>query len=158
MNNYQLRMHLNKKAKRGLSSIVTGAILLSAVAVMGVVVVTWANSNLVKHQQNLDTTVSTNYNKINEKILIEHVWFNRNGPVVNMTLNNIGTIGLNVTGVTITNVTSSQTYSFTHTNGGISPSGTLSLTESFGWVANTPYKILISTARNTQFETQVVSP
>ena len=89
MNNYQLRMHLDKKTKRGLSSIVTGAILLSAVAVMGVVIVIWANSNLVKHQQNLDSTVSDNFNKINEKLLIEHVWFNRNGPVINMTLNNI---------------------------------------------------------------------
>lgn len=152
------KKHFGKKTRRGLSTIVTSAILLSAVAVMGVIVVTWANTNLVKHQQDLDSTVSTNYNKINEKILIEHVWFNRNGPVVNMTLNNIGTIGLNVTSVIITNVTSSQTYSFTHTNGGISPSGTISLTEPFGWVTNTPYKMLISTERNNQFETQVVSP
>ncbi|MBS3922227.1 MAG: hypothetical protein KGZ37_03665 [Nitrosarchaeum sp.] len=151
-------MFFDKKTRRGLSTIVTSAILLSAVAVMGVIVVTWANTNLVKHQQDLDSTVSTNYNKINEKILIEHVWFNQNGPVVNMTLNNIGTIGLNVTSVIITNVTSSQTYSFTHTNGGIFPNGTLSLTETFGWVTNTPYKILISTERNNQFETQVVSP
>ena len=159
MNNYQLRkMHLDKKTKRGLSSIVTGAILLSAVAVMGVVIVIWANSNLVKHQQNLDSTVSDNFNKINEKILIEHVWFDQNGPVINMTLNNIGTIGINVTTIKITNVTSSQTYSFTHTNGGIAPGGSISLTDPFGWVTNTPYKILISSARDTQFETQVVSP
>jgi hypothetical protein len=75
-----------------------------------------------------------------------------------MTLNNIGTIGLNVTTIKITNITSSQTYSFTHTNGGIVPGGSISLTDPFGWVANTPYKILISSARDTQFETQVVSP
>ncbi len=151
-------MYLNKKTRRGLSSVVTGAILLSAVAIMGVITVTWANSNLVKHQQNLDSIASDNFNKINEKMLIEHVWFNRNGPVINMTLNNIGTIGLNVTTIKITNVTSSQTYSFTHTNGGIAPSGTVSLTDNFGWVASTPYKILITSARNTQFETDVVSP
>ena len=125
---------------------------------MGVVIVIWANSNLVKHQQNLDSTVSDNFNKINEKLLIEHVWFDQNGPVINMTLNNIGTIGLNVTTIKITNVTSSQTYSFTHTNGGIAPGDSISLTDTFGWIANTPYEILISSARDTQFETQVVSP
>ena len=151
-------MHFHKKTKRGLSSIVTGAILLSAVAVMGIMIVAWANMNLTKHQQDLDSTFSDNYNKINEKILIEHVWFNSVGPTINMTMNNIGTVGLNVTSIQITNITSSQTYSFIHTNGGITPGGMLSINENFGWIADTPYDILITTGRDSQFKTQVVSP
>ena len=158
MNNYQLMMHLNKKTKRGLSSIVTGAILLSAVAVMGVVIVIWANSNLVKHQENLDSTVSDNFNKINEKILIEHVWFDNTGPSMNVTMNNIGTIGLNVTEINITDMDSDQIYSFLHTDGGIFPGNTLSIDENFNWVGDTPYEVLIVTERNSQFKTEVNSP
>ncbi len=151
-------MHLHKKTKRGLSSIVTGAILLSAVAVMGIMIVAWANMNLTKHQQDLDSTISDNYNKINEKIFIEHIWFGSTGPSMNITMNNIGTIGLNVTEIQITNMTSNTTYPFIHTNGGIKPGTMLSINQTFGWIANTPYEVVIITARDTQFKTQVNSP
>jgi len=156
MNNYQKKKPL--KNRRGLSNIVTSAIMLSAVTVMGLLIVVWANTNLNTHQQSLDSTISSNFNKINEKMLIEHVWFNRVGPVINMTFNNVGTVGLNVTSVQITNVTSGQIYSFIHTDAGIAPDDTISLTENFGWIASTPYNVLITSGRNTQFETQVVSP
>jgi len=148
----------HKKTKRALSTVVTGAILLTAVTVMGIMVVGWANTNLAQHQLKLESSFSDTYNKINEKILIEHIWFGSTGPSINITMNNIGTIGLNVTTLKITNITSSQTYSFSHTDAGIIPSGTLSLNETFGWIADTPYDILIITDRDSQFKTEVLSP
>ncbi len=148
----------HKKTKRGLSTVVTGAILLSAVAIMGIMVVGWANTNLTRHQLDLETSFSETYNKINEEILIEHIWFGNTGPSINITMNNIGTIGLNVTTLKITNITSSQMYSFSHTDAGIIPRGTLSLNETFGWISNTPYEILITTDRDSQFITEVLSP
>jgi len=151
-------MSYHKKTKRGLSTVVTGAILLAAVAIMGVMIVGWANSNLSKHQMELESTLSDTYNKINERILIEHVWFGNVGPSINITMNNIGTVGLNVTAIKITNITSSQTYSFSHTDAGIIPSGTLSLNETFGWIADTPYDILIITDRDSQFKMEATSP
>ena len=151
-------MSRHKKTQRGLSTIVTGAILLTAVAMMGIMVVAWANSNLTKHQMELESTLSATYNKLNEKILVEHVWFGISGPSINITMNNIGTVGLNVTAIKITNITSSQTYSFPHTDAGIVPSGTLSLNETFGWIPNTPYEILITTDRDSQFKTEELSP
>jgi len=99
-------MSRHKKTNRGLSTVVTGAILLSAVAIMGIMVVTWANTNLTRHQIELEESFSDHYNKINEKILIEHIWFGNTGPSINITMNNIGTIGLNVTTIKITNITS----------------------------------------------------
>ncbi len=151
-------MQRHKRTRRGLSTIVTGAILLAAVAIMGIMIVGWANSNLTKHQMELEETLSATYNKINEKILIEHVWFGSVGPSINITMNNIGSVGLNVTGIKITNITSSQTYSFPHTDAGIVPSGTLSLNETFGWIPNTPYEVLITTDRDSQFKTEELSP
>ena len=151
-------MSRHKKTKRALSTVVTGAILLTAVSIMGIMVVGWANANLTKHQMELESTLSDTYNKLNEKILIEHIWFGNTGPSINITMNNIGTIGLNVTTLKITNITSSQTYSFSYTDAGIIPSGTFSLNETFGWIADTPYDILITTDRDSQFKTEATSP
>ncbi len=151
-------MHRHKKTKRGLSTIVTSAILLSAVAIMGVMVVGWANSNLITHQVKLEETFSDSYNKLNEKMLIEHVWFGNTGPSINITINNIGTIGLNVTTLQITNITSSQWYSYPYTDSGIITGDTLSINQTFGWITNTPYEILITTGRDSQFRTEVLSP
>jgi len=152
-------MKLSRWRKRGLSTVVTSAILLSAVAVMGVGIVNWANTNLSTHQQALEETVSVNFNKINEKIFIEHVWFGTTpSNNLNVTMNNIGTVGLNVTEMTITNITSNQQYFFTYTDSGIIPSGTLSINQTFVWVADMPYEVLITTSRDTQFKTQVTSP
>jgi hypothetical protein len=152
-----MKIFYNKNTKRGLSSIVTGAILLSAVTVLGVGLVAWSNTNLSTHQKNLDSTISTNYNKFSEKLFIENVWFG-SGPSMNITMNNIGTIGINVTKIQITNTTSNQIYSFTHTNGGIKPGATLSLKESFGWKTQIPYEITVFTERDSQFKTSVNGP
>jgi len=148
----------HRKTKRGLSTVVTGAILLSAVAIMGVMIVGWANTNLTTHQLALETTLSNTYNKINEKILIEHVWFGNTGPSINITMNNIGTVGLNVTTIKITNITSSQGYSYAYTDKGIVTGDTLSINQTFGWITNIPYEILITTDRDSQFRMEVVAP
>ena len=80
------------------------------------------------------------------------------GPSVNVTINNIGTVGLNVTEIAITNITSGQNYYFPNTNGGIVPGGTFSVNETFGWVSNISYDVVITTGRDSQFKTQVVAP
>jgi len=151
-------MSRHKKTNRGLSTVVTGAILLSAVAIMGIAVVSWANTNLTRHQIDLEETFADHYNKINEKMLIEHVWFGNTGPSINITMNNIGTIGLNVTTIKITNITSSQQYSFPYTDKGIVTGDTLSINQTFGWITNIPYEILITTGRDSQFRTESLSP
>ena len=148
----------HKKTKRGLSTIVTGAILLSAVAIMGIAVVGWANTNLTTHQIQLEETFSNTYNKLKESMLMEHIWFGSVGPSINITMNNIGTVGLNVTEIKITNITSSQVYYFTQTDAGIVSGDTLSLNETFGWIADTPYEVLITTDRGNQFRMEATSP
>jgi len=125
---------------------------------MGTMIVTWANTNLSTHQIELEETFSDYYNKSNEKMLIEHVWFGNTGPSINITMNNIGTIGLNVTTIKITNITSSQEYFYPYTDSGIVTGDTLSINQTFGWITNIPYDVLITTGRDTQFRMEVLSP
>ena len=149
----------HKKTKRGLSTIVTSAILLSAVAIMGIMVVGWANTNLITHQIKLEETFSDSHNKINEKILFEHVWFGTTpSNNINITMNNIGTIGLNVTEIKITDTGSGQVYYFTYRDAGIITGNTFSVNETLSWVANTSYDIFITTNRDNQYKTEATSP
>ena len=146
------------RKRRALSDIVTGAILLSAVSVMGLMIVLWANSNLMTHQAELDQMFADNHNKINERILVEHVWFGSSGPSINMTIGNTGTLGLNVTEIKIQNVGSGQVYTYAQTNAGIIKGGEMSFNETLSWSASTEYEISFTTNRGNIFKTEVLSP
>ena len=95
---------LSAKRRRGIASVVTGAILISAVAIMGVTLVAWSNTNLFTKQAILESSFNDKMNKLNEDLLVEHIWFGGIPSVctkciVNVTLNNVGTVGLSVTNI-----------------------------------------------------------
>ncbi len=54
--------------KRGLSTVVTSAILLAAVAIMGAMIVSWSDMKLSNQQMALSVTFSDSINKINEDL------------------------------------------------------------------------------------------
>ena len=85
------------KKRRALSTVVSSAILISAVAIMGVMLVGWSNTNLFTKQAELESSFSEKINKLNEDITVEKIWFGTSPNVVNVTMNNVGTIGLNIT-------------------------------------------------------------
>lgn len=146
-------MGLNhNRSKRGLSTVVTGVIMLSAVAVLGTAVVAWSNSNLFANQQVLNTQLATNVNKIKESVVIENVWFKTGAPkYINITLNNVGTIGLNVTSIKIDNKTDGTIDQINQTNDAVLPGKTQSYQIKFGWQPSVPIKIFITTARDNIF-------
>jgi len=146
----------SRHSKRGLSTVVVSGMLIAAVAIMGSAVVSWSNSNMMTHQQSLETTYSTNVNKIKEYLTIENVWFGGTTPAnkfVNITFNNAGSIGLNVTEVQL--VTSTSTTEFSFTNGGIFPSKANSTQESYNWQDGVPIDLIVTTSRDSIFRTQV---
>jgi len=144
----------NRSTRRGLSTVVTGVIMLSAVAVLGTMIVAWSNTNLFSHQQILNTQLSTNVNKIKESLMIENVWFNTtNTGYVNITLNNVGTIGFNVTEIRLTSIYLDRINS---TNVPMLPSGTFSVSTNYPWETDpaAPVKVIITTARGNIFKTE----
>ena len=138
--------------RRGLSTVVTGVIMLSAVAVLGTMVVAWANSSMFSHQQVLTSTLNTNVNKIKESLVIENVWFNSTSPrFVNITLNNVGPIGLNVTEIQLNGII---THQINQTNDPVLPGQTKSYQINYDWQTDTTVQILIKTARDNFFKTE----
>src|SRR5690242_15704513 len=87
------------RARKALSSVIAGAILLSATVMMGTGLVSWSHTNLTSYQASLTNTYSTNVNKLNENMAIENVWFVQNPKSLNVTLTNLGSEGLNVTDI-----------------------------------------------------------
>jgi len=143
--------------KRGLSGPVNAAILVSAVAVMGVFVVGWSQSNLLQHQAALENTFSDKMNRMHEQVTFENVWFGGTGPskFVNVTVANVGTVGLNVTQIEFVNAT---TTTFTITDGGLVPSNTYSLEEQYTWTSGTAINVIVTTGRGNIYTTQVLPP
>ena len=151
--------------RRGLASVVTSAIILSAVSIMGVMMLGWSNTVLSSHKQDIEETFSTQINKINEDLSFENIWFATPSGLMtanhlNVTIANIGILGLNVTTIQISNVTDTNNTSFTYgfTNGGIAKSNTLSFNVTYPWQSSDELDILVFTSRENQFITQVIAP
>ena len=143
------------KRRRGITSVVTSAILISAVAIMGVTLVAWANTNLFTKQAILESSFNEKMNKLNEDLLVEHIWFGTNPNIVNVTITNVGAIGLNVTKIEIKN--STDVLYFTITDGGIYPSGDYSIQETFNWNSGETTDFAIITDRGNIFTAQEVT-
>ncbi len=93
--------------RRALATVVSTGILLSAVAIMGSMLTAWSNSIFVNEQNELNAVYAEGVNKLNEFLVIEHVWFgnetNPQNKFINLTMSNVGNVGLNVTKITLDN-------------------------------------------------------
>ena len=146
---------------RGLSTVVTTAIMLTAVAVIGTGVVVWSNSNLRTFETNLVSSASDNTNKINENPRIENIVLVKDFPAptinsVNVTVSNVGTVGLNVTQIVLSDPSKSTTK--TITDGGISPQSSKLFSYSFQWSNGVLTTVQVKTARGLQLTSQAMQP
>ncbi|HEY6950382.1 MAG TPA: hypothetical protein VI146_07210 [Nitrososphaeraceae archaeon] len=145
------------KTRRALSSIVTSAILLTATVLTGSGLVNWSNSSLSSYETALSNTFSTNVNKLSENLSIENVWFGTSpSKFLNVTTTNTGTIGVNVTKISLKTSTTTTDILFTHS--GIVPQKQNSTKIIYDWQSGNPIQITITTARGTIFTTQVMPP
>ena len=142
-----------KYSRSGLASIVTTAIMLTAIAIMGSGVVVWGKSNFSTNEMVLASSSETSINRINENLAIEKIWFGTNPQkFVNITMTNNANIGLNVTQIQFS--TSSASKQFQFSNQAILPKQTGSIQIAYNYNDNVPVNILITTARGSIFTTQ----
>lgn len=172
--------------RRGLSTVVTTALMLTTVAVLGSALVTWSNGNLKVFETALSTTATNNTNKITENVNIENIAFctscgqTNSKNVINVTLTNTGTIGVTVTQIQINGtIISSYYYSKngpTYSSSSCPPPSGLAaclpaailpkqsytvsatLAGSSIWGSKKPDTITVTTARSSIFTTQAAPP
>jgi len=147
-------------SKRGLSTAVSSAILLTAVTVMGIMIVSWSETNLTRHQQNLDSFFSDHVNRINEELFIDNVWFGSPpsyiSKFVNITVANVGTVGISITDIEFVDSSSGTLASFS-VIGAPNPKETVSFEQAYSWLSDTPFDIIVTTARGNSFKIHNIS-
>ena len=148
--------HFGKRTRKGLASVVTGAIMLTAVAVMGSGVVSWANSSFFTHKQSLEETHSDNLNKIQEYLVIENVWFGTNPQkFVNITFANVGEIGVDIKKIELIN--STHKIEFSQNTLEVFPKKSNSIVVQYAWKDGIPIDVVFTTTRDSIFKTQALS-
>ena len=143
--------------RRALATVVSTGILLSAVAIMGTMLTAWSNSIFATEQHELNTVYSNGINKLNEFLVVEHVWFGDTPTkFVNITMSNVGNVGLNVTKITLDNSIDKSTVLIT--DGGIVPSGDYSTEILYNWTTTEPIQVSVTSEKGVIYQTYVMGP
>ena len=160
--NYLTKVEFSRR--RGLATVVTAALMLTTVAVLGSALVAWSNGNLKVFETALSTTASNNTNKITESLSIENIVFCSNcvssngNNVINVTLTNTGTVGITVNQIQVNGTIIENYAESTTLPVNILPqkSYTVAAQLSAGtmWKSKSPDTITVTTARGSIYTTQ----
>lgn len=160
-----LSRHTIDRYHKGLASIVTSGIILAAVSIMGVMLLGWSQTSISEQKQEMNDVYNSQMNKINEDLIYENIWFALPAGLMtanhlNVTISNIGILGLNVTTIQITNTTgiNNTSFSYPYTNGGIVTGDSLSFNATYPWQSTDELDIRIFTSRGNQFVSRVIAP
>ena len=146
-----------RRKRRALATVVSTGILLSAVAIMGSMLTAWSNSIFATEQHQLNTVYAEGVNKLNEFLVIEHVWFGDNpSKFVNVTMSNVGNVGLNVTKITLDN--SIDKTSLLVTDGGIVRGCDFSEKIGYNWTTTESIEITVTTEKGSIYQTFAMGP
>lgn len=146
--------------RRALATVVSTGILLSAVAIMGSMLTAWSNSIFATEQDELNTVYTEGVNKLNEFLVIEHVWFGNKTDIpnkfINLTVSNVGNNGLNVTKITLDN--SIDKTNLLISDGGIVQGRYFSKVIKYNWTTTEPIQVSIITEKGSLYQTYVMGP
>ena len=117
------------RQRRGLATIITSAIMMSAVVMMGSAGVVWSQTSLAVQQTDMANTASNYMNKLNESLVFEYVYC-ASDPCdqINVVLTNVGHVGLDVSELTISEKMSGFSKIQSVTNGQITPQNSIEIT------------------------------
>ena len=115
--------------QRGLATIITSAIMMSAVTVMGSAGIVWSQSSLSVQQAEMTNTVSDYLSKLNESLVFEYVYCTLDPCTqINLILTNVGHVGVDITEITISEKTSGFTKTYPVLDGEIMPENSIKIT------------------------------
>ena len=93
---------LQTRKRRGLTTVITSAIMMSAVVILGSAGVVWSQTSLNSQQVEMANSVDDYINKLNESMMYEYVYCSDDpcGTII-VVLTNVGDVGLDVTKISI---------------------------------------------------------
>jgi archaellum component FlaF (FlaF/FlaG flagellin family) len=144
------------RQRRGLATIITSAIMMSAVVMMGSAGVVWSQTSLAVQQADMANTASNYMNKLNESLVFEYVYC-ASDPCdqINVVLTNVGHVGLDVSELTISEKMSGFSKIQSVTNGQITPQNSIEITvNDAGFSSYGVLDVMVKTNRGNIIQTQ----
>jgi archaellum component FlaF (FlaF/FlaG flagellin family) len=144
------------RQRRGLATIITSAIMMSAVVMMGSAGVVWSQTSLAVQQADMANTASNYMNKLNESLVFEYVYC-ASDPCdqINVVLTNVGHVGLDVSELTISEKMSGFSKIQLVTNGQITPQNSIEITvNDAGFSSYGVLDVMVKTNRGNIIQTQ----
>jgi len=145
------------RKRRGLATVITSAIMMSAVCIMGSAGLVWSQTSLNSQQIEMANSVDNYSNKLSESIVFEYVYCN-NDPceTIVVVLTNVGHIGLDVSKISISDKTTGFNKIQPISNGEIMPDGSIVIPiydPSFS--SHSILDIMTTTSRGNIIQTQI---
>ncbi|MFB5628366.1 MAG: hypothetical protein ACE5RR_00350 [Nitrosarchaeum sp.] len=116
------------RQRRALATVITSAIMMSAVTLMGSAGLVWSQSSLSLQQAEMTNTVSDYLSKLNESLMFEYVYCTSDPCTqINLVITNVGQVGADITEITFSEKTSGFTKIYSILDGEIMPENSLKI-------------------------------
>ena len=110
------------RKRRGLATVITSAIMMSAVCILGSAGVVWSQTSLTTQQVEMTDTVNDYTNKLSESLNFEYVYCNDDPcETIIVIITNTGRIGVDVSEISISDKNSGFNKIHPISNGSIMP-------------------------------------
>ena len=148
---------LQTRKRRGLATVVTSAIMMSAVVILGSAGVVWSQTSLNSQQVEMSNSVDGYINKLSESMVYEYVYCSDEpcGTII-VVLTNVGEIGLDVTKISISDKISGFAKIHPVSSGSIMPDNSIvvSITDP-SFSSYSVLDVMVETARGNIIQTQI---
>ena len=148
------KIRLGNGSRRGISTVISQAILITTVTAIGLAADSWSQSMTSAHETSLGTQYDTAINKIKESLALEKYWYDTPNQKLNLVFKNTAEIGIVITQIQIQG-SSGQTYDLTQAQ--IDQGGFYTATVPYRWMGD-PFDIQVSTSRGSIFTFHITAP
>ena len=145
------------RKRRGLATVITSAIMMSAVCILGSAGVVWSQTSLTTQQVEMTKTVDNYTNKLNESLNFEYVYCNDDPcETIIVIITNTGRVGLDVSEINISNKNSGFKKIETVSNGKIMPDQSIAIPiNDLSFSSYSVLDVMSTTTRGNIMQTQI---
>ncbi len=145
------------RKRRGLATIITSAMMMSAVTILGSAGVVWSQTSLNSQQVEMASSVGDYINKLNESIVYEYVYCNDDPcGTISVVLTNVGEIGVDVYKISISDKISGFNKIHPVSIGNIMPHNSIAVSiNDPSFSSYSVLDVMVETSRGNIIQTQI---
>jgi hypothetical protein len=148
---------LNLKKRRGIATVITSAIMMSAVAIIGSAGLVWSQTALTTQQVEMSNVIDDYTNKINESLTFEYVYCNDTPcETIIVIITNNGKIAMNIAQINISDKISSFNKIHSLSNGEIQTQQSIAIPiNDLSFSSYSVLDVTAETSRGNTIQTQI---